>query len=217
MKDPFEPARLEMIEDQIVSRGIKDENVIRAMKNVPRHLFVNPTMKNRAYIDSALPLSSGQTISQPYIVAFMTEALQLNGDERVLEIGTGSGYQAAVLAEIVQKVFTIERYPELAVKARNLLENMGYNNIIVSSGDGTLGWPKFAPYDRIIVTAGAPEVPIILLDQLTDDGLMVTPVGDKHRQEMQIIRKEGDSYSVIKSIGCLFVPLVGIYGWVNEK
>jgi len=206
-----------MVEDQIVSRGIKDENVIQAMKNVPRHLFVNSTMRNRAYIDSALPLSSGQTISQPYIVAYMTEALQLKGDERVLEIGTGSGYQAAVLAEIVQKVFTIERYPELAVKARKLLENMGYNNIIVSSGDGTLGWPKFAPYDRIIVTAGAPEVPIILLDQLTEDGVMITPVGEKHRQEMQIIRKEGESYTVTKSIGCLFVPLVGIYGWVNDK
>jgi len=206
-----------MVEDQIISRGIKDENVIRAMKTVPRHLFVNPTMKNRAYVDSALPLSSGQTISQPYIVAYMTETLNLTGKERVLEIGTGSGYQAAILAEIAEKVFTIERYPDLAVKARKLLEDLGYNNIVVSTGDGTLGWHKFAPYDRIIVTAGAPDVPLILLDQLIDEGIMVTPVGGKHRQEMQIIKKEGDKYSVTKSIGCLFVPLVGIHGWNNEK
>lgn len=202
-----------MVEEQIVSRGITDSGVIGAMQTVPRHLFVGASMRNRAYNDSALPLEANQTISQPYIVALMTQSLRLTGTEKVLEIGTGSGYQAAILSTLARKVFTIERLPELARKARATLEKHGYGNVVVTSGDGTLGWAKFAPYDGIMITAAAPRLPVNLLNQLADGGRMVVPVGDKNTQTLKIIRKDGDEYSQTDSIDCIFVPLLGFNGW----
>ncbi len=202
-----------MVEDQLITRGITDSRVLYAMQTVPRHKFVGLSMQNRAYVDSALPLEAGQTISQPYIVALMTQSLELTGDEKVLEIGTGSGYQAAVLSMLARQVFTLDRIPELAKKARIKLEELGYNNIVVTAGDGTLGWNEFAPYDRIMITAAAPNLPLNLINQLKDDGILISPVGGKNRQELQVLRKAGENYTVEKSIGCIFVPLIGIHGW----
>jgi len=202
-----------MVEEQLEQRGIMDQKVLAAMRKIPRHQFVAPAMHHRAYINGALPIDCNQTISQPYMVAIMTEALKLGGGEKVLEIGTGSGYQAAVLAELGAKVFTIERMPQLATQARAKLEQSGYGNVAVISGDGTLGWPEFAPYDRIIITAGAPTIPENLLGQLNDGGIMVVPVGGKNHQTLKIIQRKGDKASSADSVGCVFVPLIGIHGW----
>ena len=205
-----------MVEDQMIPRGISDPRVIQALQSVPRHKFVGQSMQNRAYEDSALPIESGQTISQPYMVALMTQSLELTGAEKVLEIGTGSGYQAAVLSLLASQVFTLDRIPELARKARVRLEELGYNNVVVTAGDGTIGWNKFAPYDRIMITAGAPNMPINLFDQLKDGGILISPVGGRNRQELQVLRRAGDKYSLEKSIGCIFVPLIGIHGWEKQ-
>ena len=202
-----------MVEEQLAKRDIKDARVLAAMRKIPRHLFVAPAMQHRAYVNGALPIDCNQTISQPYMVAIMTEALRLRGGEKVLEIGTGSGYQAAVLAELGAKVFTIERMPQLATQARTKLEQSGYGNVAVISGDGTLGWPEFAPYDRIIITAGAPAIPEKLLNQLNEGGIMVVPVGGKDHQILKIIQRKGDTASSSDSVGCVFVPLIGIHGW----
>jgi len=208
-------ARQQMIENQLRARQISDKRVLTAMANVPREAFVGEALRSQAYEDSPLPIGEGQTISQPFMVALMTEMLELSGNEKVLEIGTGSGYQAAILAELTSKVFTIERHHQLAKRARQILEDLGYTNIVFHVGDGTIGWSEFAPYDRIIVTAGAPAVPESLIKQLAPDGIMIAPVGDKFHQQLKIIRKAENGITDTDSGGCVFVPLIGREGWPN--
>lgn len=210
----FEEDREDMIL-LLQQRGIADEKLLRAMQRVERHQFVLPTFLNRAYDDTALPIASGQTISQPYTVAFMTEKLQVGKDSKVLEVGTGSGYQAAILAEMGCRVFTIERHMELHLQARKLLEHLGYR-VASRCGDGTVGWNEFAPYNGIIVTAAAPEVPQPLLDQLADGGRLVIPVGDLDVQSIRVVTRRGDKYESLDAQGFKFVPLIGKKGW-NEK
>ena len=203
----------QMIETQLRRRGIQDLAVLRAMMTVPRHEFVPEELRSQAYADVPLPIGGGQTISQPYIVAAMTSALHLQPGDRVLEIGTGCGYQAAVLSRLAKEVFTIERRPELASAASANLERLGYGNAHVHCGDGTLGLPEFAPFDAILVAAGAPGVPKPLLAQLAEGGRMTLPVGDSEHQELQLIEKRGDAFPTKVLEGCRFVPLVGYYGW----
>jgi len=205
--------RARMVEDQIVGRGVADGRVLDAMRTVPRHLFVGPGLEDSAYGDHALPIGEGQTISQPYMVALMTQELCLTGAEKVLEIGTGSGYQTAVLSRLAERVFSIERVAALARRAGETLESLGISNVIVHVGDGTIGLSEFAPYDRILVTAGAPDVPQSLLDQLADPGIMVIPVGGHGFQELKIIRRQGGAVSVRDAGSCVFVPLLGREGW----
>jgi protein-L-isoaspartate(D-aspartate) O-methyltransferase len=214
----YEQSRLKMVETQIVRRGVRDPKVLAAFKKVPRHLFVEHALQDRSYDDNPLPIGEGQTISQPYIVALMSQALEIKGGEKVLELGTGSGYQAAILAEMGAKVFTIERIDKIARKARKVLEDLKYHNIAVKIADGTLGWNEFAPYDRIIVTAGAPEVPKSCWAQLAEGGRMVIPVGDVYTQSLMVIDKV-EGKPVNKDLGgCVFVPLVGRDGWsLNGK
>jgi protein-L-isoaspartate(D-aspartate) O-methyltransferase len=207
----FEDERNEMIA-LLKKRGIKDELLLKAFQNVEREQFVLPAFVNRAYDDSALPIAHGQTISQPYTVAFQTEKLQIGKDSKILEIGTGSGYQAAILAEMGCRVFTIERHMELHLQARKLLEKLGYH-VASRCGDGTVGWSEYAPYDGIIVTAAAPEVPQPLLDQLADGGRIVIPVGDLDTQSIRIITKLGDRFESADARGFKFVPLIGKEGW----
>lgn len=189
-EDEFTQKRRKMVETQIISRGIKDERVIEAMLKVERHLFVPRQLRSLAYRDSPLPIEENQTISQPYIVALMTEVLNLKPDDKVLEIGTGSGYQAAILAEIAKEVYTIEILPKLAKNAERLLKELGYENIKVKCGDGYLGWPEFSPFDCIIVTCAPDHIPQPLIDQLTEDGRMVIPVGERFSQQLVLIEKK---------------------------
>ena len=212
----FSELRDLMVKTQLVPRGIKDERMLAAMKKVPRHLFVDEAMQHRAYDDSALPIGEGQTISQPYMVAVMTELLALHGTEKVLEIGTGSGYQAAVLAELVKEVYTVERITVLAKRAEGRYRELGYDNIHVKVADGTLGWPDAAPFDRIIITAGTPKVPEPLLQQLADQGILIAPVGDRFSQQIIKVRKIGDKVAEEYHTPCVFVPLIGEYGWGKE-
>ena len=212
----FPRVRLKMVEEQLISRGIKDPGVIEAMKKVPRHLFVEEALQNQAYSDHPLPIGEKQTISQPYIVALMTEALQLNGTEKVLEIGAGSGYQTAILAELAQKVFSIERIRSLAIRARKLLFELGYFNVEIKIFDGTYGWIEESPFDAIMVTAGSPDIPQPLLDQLTMGGRLVIPVGDAYVQDLIRLRKKEDGIHKEDLGGCRFVKLIGKYGWENE-
>lgn len=215
-KDDLSKARLRMVEEQIVARGIKDSKVIAAMKKVPRHLFVEEALHSQAYSDHPLPIGEKQTISQPYMVALMTEALELGGGEKVLEIGAGSGYQTAILAEIAKKVFSIERILSLAMKARKLLHDMGYSNVEVKFSDGTQGWSEESPFDAILVTAGAPEIPQPLLDQLVPGGRLVIPVGDASFQDLIRVRKTEEGIKKEDLGGCRFVKLIGRYGWDEE-
>jgi protein-L-isoaspartate(D-aspartate) O-methyltransferase len=187
--------------------------VLNAMKKVPRHLFVGDPNQNRAYDDMALSIGNGQTISQPYIVAVMTELLELRGDEKVLEIGTGSGYQAAILAELAGEVYTIDRIAALAGEAEERFRSLGYNNIHIKVGDGTLGWPEQAPFDRIVITAGCPEIPEPLTEQLSEQGIIVAPVGDRFSQQLLKVRKSKGRLSEEYHTPCVFVPLIGKYGW----
>jgi len=210
----FEQERKDMIA-LLKQRGIKNELLLKAIQHVKREQFVLPAFVNRAYDDSALPIASGQTISQPYTVAFQTEKLKVEKGSKVLEIGTGSGYQAAVLAEMGCRVFTIERHMKLHLHARKLLEKLGYR-VATRCGDGTVGWSEYAPYDGIIVTAAAPEVPQPLLDQLADGGRMVIPVGDLEVQSIRVIIHIGDRFESADAHGFKFVPLIGKEGW-NEK
>jgi protein-L-isoaspartate(D-aspartate) O-methyltransferase len=212
-KIDYEKQREQMVKTQIVSRGIRDERVLAAMRAVPRHRFVPDHVVGSAYRDSPLPIGGGQTISQPYIVALMTELLQLQVSDKVLEIGTGSGYQAAVLAQIAAEVITVERIPALAKDAFQTLTDLGYENIGVKVSDGTLGWPDEAPYDVIIVTAAAPSIPDPLKEQLADGGRLVAPVGPRRAQTLQRVRRTGDRFHTESLIGVAFVPLVGEYGW----
>jgi protein-L-isoaspartate(D-aspartate) O-methyltransferase len=203
----YSAARQRMVQTQIRAEGIKNEAVLQAMGKVPRHLFVLPEMRNRAYEDTPLPIGLGQTISQPFIVAYMTEALQLARDHKVLEIGTGSGYQAAVLAELVRQVYTIEIVPELADRARRALAEAGYKNVDVRTGNGYLGWPEQAPFPRIIVTAAPDQIPPALVDQLAVGGIMVLPVGTLF-QEMTIVTKTAQGVAERRTIPVRFVPMV---------
>ncbi len=209
----YEYSRHLMVQDQIAARGVSDERVLSAMETVPRHLFVNEESRERAYNDCALPIDDGQTISQPYMVALMSELLGLKGDEKVLEIGTGSGYQSAVLSMLASEVFTLERLPGIAAKADKLLKELGYDNVHVSTTDGTLGLPDEAPFDGIIVTAAAPEVPDCYLEQLKENGILVIPVGGRYSQSLYRITKRPDGYERTLSTGCVFVPLIGEKGW----
>ncbi len=207
----FETERQEMI-DLLRKRGIRDERLLAAMNKVDRQDFVTGPFINRAYEDSALPIGEAQTISQPYTVAYMTEALELKSGAKVLEIGTGSGYQAAILAEMGARVFTIERHADLLAEARKRLDKLGYQ-VASKAGDGTVGWSEFAPYDGIIVTAGAPEVPQPLLDQLKDDGILVIPIGDTDTQNLHVIHRMGERFQTRIAAGFKFVPLIGKRGW----
>lgn len=209
----YERQRQEMVKHQIEGRGVTDERVLAALRKVPRHLFVSEALQDQAYGDFPLPIGEQQTISQPFIVAEMTQALQLCEDDRVLEIGTGSGYQAAILAEIVFRVYTIERVHPLLVKARHLFDQLQYHNIITRYGDGTSGWIDESPFDAIIVTAGAPRIPDKLVAQMAVGGRMVVPVGDQHSQELIKIYKEEKGIHQTNLGGCRFVKLVGEYGW----
>lgn len=204
----WQGARRRMVDTQIAARGIRDPAVLAAMARVPRHLFVPPALRNRAYEDRPLPIGHDQTISQPFIVAYMTEVLRANRDQTVLEIGTGSGYQAAVLAELVREVYTIEILPELADRARRTLAEAGYRNVHVRTGNGYLGWPERAPFPRIIVTAAPEKIPPALLDQLAIGGTMVLPVGTAF-QEMTIVTKSTRGVTERKTLPVSFVPMVG--------
>ena len=202
-----------MVRRDIEARGVDDARVLAAMRHVPRERFVPERWRDDAYDDSALPIGAHQTISQPYVVAWMLEALELPADARVLEIGTGSGYGAAVLAEIAAEVVTVERLSELADLAREVLRELGYTNVIVVVGDGSLGHPEGAPYDGICVTAAAPEIPRTLLNQLGEHGRLVIPVGDRDGQELTVVVREGDRFSRKTVGGVRFVPLIGDQGW----
>jgi protein-L-isoaspartate(D-aspartate) O-methyltransferase len=202
-----------MIQTQLRRRGITDAAVLAAMESVPRHEFIPEEFRARAYDDVPLPIGGGQTISQPYIVAAMTAALHLRPGDRGLEIGTGCGYQAAILSRLTGEVFGVERRPELALSASARLERLGYTNVHVHCGDGTLGLPEFAPFNAILVAAAAPAIPQPLLAQLAEGGRMIVPVGDTEHQELQLIEKYGKSFRNTTLEGCRFVPLVGYHGW----
>ncbi len=212
---PGENAAAErMVRLQVEGRDVRDRRVLDALRRVPRHLFVPAGNRAAAYDDHPVAIGHGQTISQPYIVAFMTELLELRGTERVLEVGTGSGYQTAVLCELASAVFSVERIPELAERARSTLARLGYANVSMRIGDGSVGWPQEAPFDRILVTAASPAVPAALRDQLADNGLIVLPVGDlRGAQELVVARRTGATIALRTSIGCRFVPLVGLGGF----
>jgi protein-L-isoaspartate(D-aspartate) O-methyltransferase len=205
--------RLRMVEEQIIGRGVKDERVLAAVRKVPRHEFLPEAIRGMAYADNALPIGESQTMSQPYMVAMMSELLELKGTERVLEIGTGSGYQAAVLAELCEKVYTVERIKTLADRARATLDRLGYRSIAIKVFDGTYGWKEMAPFDAIMVTAGSPEVPAPLIEQLKDGGRMVIPVGERFGQSILKVVKTADGTVTQRSIPCVFVPLIGNHGW----
>jgi len=209
--------REEMVRHQIEARGIKDPFVLTAFQSVPRHLFVSEALRDQAYGDYPLPIGEQQTISQPYIVAEMTQALELREDDRVLEIGTGSGYQAAILAEIVYRVYTVERIRSLYIQARKLLDKLRYHNIVMRCGDGTAGWKDESPFDAIIVTAGAPEIPEKLLNQLAEGGRMVVPVGNQHSQDLIKVVKDKKGIHKSNLGGCRFVKLIGEQGWKENK
>ena len=211
--EEFAPQLSKMIESQLRRRGITDAAVLAAMESVPRHEFVPEEFRARAYEDAPLPIGDGQTISQPYIVAAMTVALRLRPGDRVLEIGTGCGYQAAILSRLAKEIFGIERRPELALSASARLTRLGYANVHVHCGDGTLGLPEFAPFDAILVAAAAPAIPDPLLVQLAEGGRMIVPVGDADHQELQLIEKSGKSFRNTTLEVCRFVPLVGYHGW----
>jgi protein-L-isoaspartate(D-aspartate) O-methyltransferase len=207
--------RSRMVETQIASRGVKDERVLSVMRSVPRHLFVPAAYRDAAYSDCPLPIGRGQTISQPYIVAVMTELLALQPEDRVLEIGAGSGYQAAILARLAKTVISIERINEVAEMARENLSRLGFGNVKIITGDGTIGYPEQAPYDGVLITAATPEVPPPLIDQLAEGGRLVAPVGSRDLQELVRITKKKDQAVREFFGGVVFVPLLGRYGW-NE-
>jgi protein-L-isoaspartate(D-aspartate) O-methyltransferase len=213
MRTDYIQARERMVEEQLVSRGIHDPRVLRAMAKVPRHLFLENELWDQAYEDHPLPIGADQTISQPYMVALMAEALELKGAERVLEVGTGSGYAAAVLGELCAEIFTVEAVEELALKARTLLSSLGYRNVSVLVGDGTLGWEEHAPYDAVIISAAAPCIPRPLLEQLKIPGHLLFPMGEKELQTLVRIRKDRAGIREEYLGECLFVKLKGRYGW----
>ncbi len=212
----YASARRQMVDEQLRRRGIRDERVLQAMLEVPRHEFVPEAVRNRAYEDGPLPIGKTETISQPYIVAAMTEAVRVEPNLKVLEVGAGSGYQAAILAHIGAKVWTLERNPELPGQARERLDRLGYGQVEVVSTDGSKGYPAAAPYDVIMVTAAAPQVPQVLLDQLGSSGRLLIPVGDLHHQDLHLITRKDDGFITRVLDPCQFVPLVGAYGWPED-
>jgi len=209
----YDVARERMVEEQLLERNIRSPRVLEAMRTVPRHSFVPVDQRGLAYVDSPLPIGNGQTISQPYIVALMTQLLELKGDEKVLEVGTGSGYQAAVLAFLAAEVYTIERYADLGRYAARILEDLGYRNVHVEIGDGSRGLAEYAPFDAILVTAAAPRVPRPLLQQLANGGRLVIPVGARGNQTLERWVKNADEYVNDMITAVAFVPLVGEFGW----
>lgn len=204
-----------MIEDQIRHRGVTDARVLDAMGSIPRELFVPPESRCMAYEDRAVPIGLGQTISQPFIVAYMTEQLRVTPMCRVLEVGTGTGYQTAVLSRLAQRVFSIERIAPLQLTAEAVLRELGIENVRFRVGDGTLGWPEHAPFDRILVTAGGPRIPPSLLEQLDDGGIMIAPLGSWQEQHIMRIEREGDRFTETQLLGCRFVRLLGEEGWAD--
>ncbi|MGM0539544.1 MAG: protein-L-isoaspartate(D-aspartate) O-methyltransferase [Thermodesulfobacteriota bacterium] len=214
-EDPYHAARMAMVEKQIKARGVKNPLVLKAMQEVPRHEFIPEGSRKQAYDDRPLPIGRGQTISQPYIVAYMTELLRLCGGGNVLEIGTGCGYQAAILGHIARSVYSIELYPELAEQARQNLRRLGYHNVVIKCGDGTLGWPEHAPFDGIIATASGPSVPEPLNEQLAVGGRLVMPIGEYRfgQYVVRVTRGSGDNFHQERLLDVAFVPLVGEYGW----
>lgn len=214
MMNQYQGKRQYMVDTQIVARGIKDRRVIEAMLKVPRHLFLDEALRPQAYDDNPLPIGEKQTISQPYIVALMSETLHLKGTEKVLEIGTGSGYQCAILAELADQIYTIERIPSIAKRARKIFDQLNYSNVIINIGDGTLGWKQHSPYDGIIVTAASPRPPKPLLEQLAKGGRLVIPIGDEFSQNLSVFtRNDNDDLTEERYGGCRFVKLIGQHGW----
>jgi protein-L-isoaspartate(D-aspartate) O-methyltransferase len=211
--DAYTRRRVEMVEKQIIGRGIRDELVIEVMREIPRHLFVDEALQDKGYGDFPIPIGEKQTISQPYMVAVMTEMLELTGSEKVLEIGSGSGYQTAVLSRLAEKVYSVERIPQLLIRARQTLEKLEYHNVALKIADGTLGWKDYAPYDAIIVTAGSPEIPKSLVDQLAMGGRMVIPIGDEEKQILHKLVKTKLGVRESVHTKCTFVKLIGQYGW----
>lgn len=217
MDSPAEAKERErMVNDQLIWRGIRDPRVLEAMRSVPRHCFVPEEYRGLAYTDGPLPIGKGQTISQPYIVALMTESLRLQGDEKVLEVGTGSGYQAAILAALAREVHTIERHASLAETARQRLEKLGIRNVHVHIGDGSKGLPNEAPFQAIMVTASAPSVPPPLLEQLADGGRLILPIGSRGGQVLELWERRGAQYQHKAVLAVAFVPLRGEYGWKED-
>lgn len=202
-----------MVDTQLRARGITNERLLEAMEKVPRHLFVAEALSQKAYGDHPLPIGEGQTISQPYMVATMVDALDLEGEERVLEIGTGSGYQTAILAELAAHIFTIERIASLGKHARELLESLGYTNVAFRIGDGTIGWREASPFDAILVSAAAPKVPPALTEQLADGGRLAIPLGGSFSQILNKVTRRGEQLETESICGCVFVPLIGRDGW----
>jgi protein-L-isoaspartate(D-aspartate) O-methyltransferase len=212
-EDKYAAMRQRMVDTQIAIRGVSDLRVLAAMRQVPRHRFIPSHLWDQAYHDYPLPIGEDQTISQPYIVALMTEIMEIKATDKVLEIGTGSGYQAAILAELAAQVFTIDRVAALLIKAEEILKSLGYTNIKSKVGDGTLGWPEEAPFDAVMVTAGAPQVPRPLTEQLALGGRLVIPVGDQWSQTLTCVRKTTEGLKFEYHGGCRFVRLIGEHGW----
>ena len=213
----FEAERHRMVEEQFKARGITDARVLQAFLTVPRHQFVPPEAQDHAYADHPLPIGSGQTVSQPYIVALMTQLLRLHGHERVLEIGTGSGYQLAILGELALEVYSVERHPELAEAAAQRLERLGYLNVHVTTGDGSLGWSAHAPYEGMAVTAAASRVPPALVEQLAEEGRLVIPLGSQQSQTLTLIERHQGAVQTRAIAACVFVPLIGHEGWPSDE
>jgi len=216
-KASFEEARHRMVEGQLAGRGIRDKRVLDVMRKVPRHRFVPEDMWDMAYRDTPLPIGYGQTISQPYIVAYMTQMLNLTPDDRVLEVGTGSGYQVAILSQLASQVYTIERVEELSKCAEQVVRELEYTNVMFRVGDGGYGWPEAAPFDAIIVTAAAPEVPQPLIAQLADGASLVAPIGPAGYQELVRLTKQGEKTELEHLVPVAFVPLVGEHGWREQE
>ena len=218
--DRYAKQRKKMVDSQIRSRGVRDERVLRAMEKIPRHLFIDEGLIDQAYNDNPLPIGEKQTISQPYIVALMTEALEIKSSDKVLELGTGSGYQAAILAELADRVFTVERLASLAQKARKLLESLNYYNVVIRVGDGTYGWREESPFDAIAVSAGSPSIPRMLVEQLAIGGRLVIPVGGRYSQSLIKLTRLSENPDDVKKEdlgGCRFVSLIGEHGWKVEQ
>ena len=213
----YENLRKRMVEEQLIPRGIKNQRVLGVFYKIERHKFIPEDLRNSAYADFPVPIGEGQTISQPYIVALMTEYLGLTGKEKVLEIGTGSGYQTAILSELAGEIYSVERFEVLAGRAQTILNELGYKNIKVKAGDGTLGWEEAAPFDRIIITAASPKIPLPLIEQLADNGKLILPLGESFSQVLTLLEKKEGKLKSIDICGCVFVPLVGKHGWSNKK